>query len=343
MEVYGVALENIIIGLLSGGIVALFYAIKDAIRNYIIEQRYDLSGEYITKYRDNRGKDRVTVTAKAEIEQSGKDIHVETSLGEGGKKWFLEGEISNERYIHGIYHSEDPRDEGVGNFFLEVKPDKNLVMEGLWSGYDSLNQKVNYGNYKMTKMKKDFEIRNMKKKHIPEVINISDRQLGESYFGNNINRKDIKSKNKIYRVAIERKKRVIGFSYSKVLIEEGIESYIESKNLKRSLSHSRKVGILSTVAVESEKEGKGVGTELIGDSIEHIEKKGAEMIMATAWKSEGQVNVSSILKFYDFKKIEEVDEYWKDQSIQDSFNCPSCGAPPCTCSAVIFAKTVHAK
>jgi ribosomal protein S18 acetylase RimI-like enzyme len=340
MKVLGIAIENILIGLISGGIVSLIYTTKDMIRNYILEKKYPIQGDYISKFEDNRGEKRVTITAKAKINQNGKKIKGETELNKRDKKWIIEGDLSKGKYIHGIYYTEDPRDEGVGNFFLKVNANKGGKMEGMWSGYDSLNEIINFGKYKLIPMENSVSIINLKAKQIPEVIKISNDQLGNSYFGDKITKEDLNNERQIYRISITNDDIISGFCFSKILNEKEKEKYVDEKNLPGYLKEVNKLAILKTSAVRSEYQDRGIGTALIKDSINKISEKGGSLIIAEAWKSGGEANISGIMEFLGFEKITEIDSYWKEESESELFTCPSCGSPPCTCSAVIFSKSI---
>ena len=79
--------------------------------------------------------------AYAKISQEGYAIKGVTNLGD--RCWTLDGTISPNGYIYGIYSAEHYADDGIGNFILHIQSADRL--EGIWSGYDSINKYIASG------------------------------------------------------------------------------------------------------------------------------------------------------------------------------------------------------
>ena len=59
-------------------------------------------------------------------------------MSEDSRKWILEGQLSEEGHIHGIYYSEDAIDKRTGVFFLKIHSRRH--MSGLRSSLDGERQ-----------------------------------------------------------------------------------------------------------------------------------------------------------------------------------------------------------
>ena len=64
------------------------------------------------------------------------------------RTWQLRMTIEQSRFIHGVYGPEDPLDRRSYLIFLEIQPDGSL--QGIWSGDDLRNQRVEGGKYWFT-------------------------------------------------------------------------------------------------------------------------------------------------------------------------------------------------
>ena len=81
--------------------------------------------------------------------------------------------------------------------------------------------------------------------------------------------------------------------------------------------------------------------KLFKQFIAFFESKNIHLITAFAWKSKEGFNMEGIFKKHNFPIVKTIENYWKLDSIEKKYGCPSCGdLPPCLCTAVIFSKTI---
>lgn len=118
MNIWGIAIENIVVGVAAALFVGLMVRTKNVAYNKYIEGKYPIEGEYLTTFEDTINGERTTVSAPAQLEQKGKKIVGTTVMPREDRKWNLEGELNKRGYINGIYHAPDLRDQGIGNFFF---------------------------------------------------------------------------------------------------------------------------------------------------------------------------------------------------------------------------------
>ncbi len=259
---------------------------------------------------------------------------------ENNRKWILEGELSDNGNLYGVYYAEDPIDTGIGNFFLKIIP--NREMHGLWSGYDYINQKIESGKYIFRPFLQDYQIIDIEKKHIVKVIEIAEEELGENYFDYNEVLKVINNPSEyICKVAISSTLKVYGFSFCKIAELNELKTYLklEDKDVPNYILHSEKIGIIKTVAVNKNHKKQGVGFAVVEECYKELINREIDALASVAWKQDGIVNIGEILEKLDLKKYKEIEEYWLEDSKEKNFSCPNCGSI-CKCSAIMYFKSV---
>ena len=336
MEILGIAWENILIGLISGGLIGAAALLKNWFLNFRIEKKFPIAGRYITKFEDELDGEHFTTSAPALLRQKGNKIIGETSLPGDNRKWILDGEVSSGGHIHGVYYAEDPHDKGIGNFFLYINHRRH--MEGLWSGFDSINQKITSGRYSFEPCIENIKFRDAKSKDLPKILEISDAELGKDYLDETIKDK-IVSKTTIFRVAESSSEGLVGFCYSYLSNAKDIITELGIKKLPKALTISSKIVVLKTIAVSTFIKGRGVGSSLIKDSLEIYNKQEVESIYCLAWRSKKGTNIHGLLNIHNFSIYEEIPNFWTKDSQEKGYLCPECGNP-CKCVAVIYTKAL---
>lgn len=330
---------NIIAGIIGGGIITGATLLFKLIKDKAMEEKYPIAGEYLSKYEDLENGVKVIRSAPAKFKQKGKKIKGETTF-DGKRTWIMEGEITDEGNFHGIYYAEDAHDHGVGNFFLKI--DNKKCMSGMWSGYDSENEQVSAGSYTFRPINKNIKIVDLERKHIPAIIRIGDEEIGKDFvetpiLENYLNKQDVF----VGKVAIDTEnKTVVGFIFSYIIDKAAlIELFNNNENkIPRELLFSDSYAYLKSTAVDKNYKGQSIGTQLVEATIEGFRALNVSALFSTAWKSSLGTNMQGIFEALKFNKAYEIKDYWKEDSIAKNYHCPVCGAPPCTCSAVIYAR-----
>jgi hypothetical protein len=201
MGLLGVTWSNILVGILAALLVGTATQLKDYAYDKYLERQYPVAGDYITTFEDEEDGEEFVATAPAKLEQQGKAITGRTAMPDDDRQWTLEGEISEEGYINGIYYAVDPHDRGVGNFFLYINHDRN--MEGLWSGYDEVNDQISSGRYTFTPVFDAFQLQELAAENIPAVVDIADRRLGRDYLSADLLKSSLKEESDYFtRIAV---------------------------------------------------------------------------------------------------------------------------------------------
>ncbi len=335
-------IRNVAVGVVGGMLVGGFGYLHGYMKNRSLEKKFPLSGEYISKFEDkNKNGVKTTCTAPVKLKQKGKKITGTTTFA-GKRTWILEGEVSDDGHIHGIYFAEDPVDKGIGNFFLKVDNHRN--MSGLWSGYDSENGRIESGKYTFKHVNRKIVVLDFSDRYVTSIVSIADKQIGQDYISSELIGKCMADpENFIGKLAFDKEiRKVVGFSISYRVDQSQLHELIkvDHKHIPRMLTYARSLGVIKSIAVDDESKGQGIGTLLIEETMHTFKKRGIHTAFTVAWKSRLGTNLHGVLSQLNFEQLIELPNYWKEDSIKENFTCPVCGNPPCLCSAVIYGMNI---
>lgn len=116
--------------------------------------------------------------------------------------------------------------------------------------------------------------------------------------------------------------------YDRELPEKEVSSFFIDK----------KVGLIKSVAVEKKFRRRGIGTQLILESVSRLEQRGCDLFFAVSWKSGLRDSSPSVFEALNFTKAVEISDYWTEDSIKEGYMCPVDGNP-CRCSAIFYFKS----
>lgn len=294
------------------------------------ERLHPLSGDYVTKYDDESGGARVTVTAPANLVQKGRQVKGVTNFG--GRAWVLDGTVTEDGYYLGRYFAENKYDRGTGNFFLKI--DANGDLDGMWSGYDSANKIITSGRY-VFKKTRPIEIRAATREFLPRLMNIAERELGDSY----IHQEDLLPDSGVTFIGLI-DKNPVGFAACHT---EAAENYLGARpkiaaERVGALKTSEVIGVISTVAVDDKFQGYGIGTKLVSECLKWLRDRNVHLVVMIGWKSVRGVHIGGVAEKLGFELQFEIPDYWSEDSVEHRYKCPVCGDPPCHCTAAVLFK-----
>lgn len=329
--------NNVYPGVIGGSLLWMIAKLRKIIKFKKIEREFRISGEYLTSFSDTIEGEKIIQYAPATIYQKGFDITGVTSLGD--REWVLEGRISKNGYIYGIYKSNCIYDDGVGNFFLKIC-NASDEMNGIWSGYDSQNRVMTTGDYKFMR-RVNFHIQKLDAKHYYKGIDLIDSQLGKNYIKlDDLNKMNTEKNYLCFEATKDGE--FAGIAIGMILNVQETLALLKLKNIDfpKSAFASERVGIVKTVVVAQEYHAHGIGTALVSKLTEVFELHDIHAIACVAWKHDDTENIGGIMRKLEFRCIKEIPNYWKQESEKDYFVCPVCGEPPCRCQANIYFKSV---
>ena len=192
-------------------------------------------------------------------------------------------------------------------------------------------------------MKNNYQIKDISENEINAVHLMCNDELGDDYIKENFLKDSISNNNQIVRVAITDEKEVIGFSIATIYSEKELNDYLSDKRCDELILPdliNKKIGITKIVVIKEQYKKKGIGIDLLNDSLLLIEEKKVAIMLGFAWKSKEGVNAKRILERNGFHELIEVKKFWNDESLKENYSCPDCGNPPCVCSAIVFIKNL---
>ncbi|HJS85600.1 MAG TPA: GNAT family N-acetyltransferase [Acetobacteraceae bacterium] len=99
------------------------------------------------------------------------------------------------------------------------------------------------------------------------------------------------------------------------------------------------VGVIQSIAVDPEFQGRGIGTKLLAQSEKIISAEACSVAIVPAWKYDDTVNIHGILSKAGYKEWIEIKQYWKEDCDKSAFVCPQ-RTVGCMCSVVFYRKTL---
>lgn len=183
-----------------------------------------------------------------------------------------------------------------------------------------------------------WEVVNMQKEHIKNVLEIANIELGKDYFNYTTLINVINNPSKyICKVALSNTSEVYGFAFGVVINNNELKDYLKLDNSKLPtyVLHSKRIGVIKTVAVNQDYKQQGIGSTIVKECYNQLIDMNIEVATSVAWKKGATINIDRVLTKMGFIKHLEVKQYWLEESQKSEFECPYCGFP-CTCNAVIY-------
>ena len=372
MEILGVAIENLLVGVGAALLVGIAIRVKDITYAKYLERQYPIAGEYITTWEQDSGGETETMSAPATLEQQGKRVVGRSRHPDNSLEWRFEGEISETGYLNGLYYSMDPHNNSIGNFFFHINHDGTL--EGLWAGYQQRTDQIQSGRYTFVPVFDAYTVGPLSRRDVPAAVDIAEQRLEKESRSAELLSQSLDSETttfaRVARVDTEfdterslasnltdallgeeptvRKNgpgeasatEVLGVALASVVEQETFREQIKLSHteLSKALLHADKVGIIHTVAVWEGFENRGIGTGIVESIIDECVDRGATSLYAVGWETDTGRNIGGLMDYFGFREIARIDGYWSEETREDGFSCDRCQELPCTCTAIIYAR-----
>ncbi len=169
---------------------------------------------------------------------------------------------------------------------------------------------------------------------IEAALHLSAAELGVGY----LTRGDFSPPSSYALVAVDDHIGVVGFAIGHRCDYAPLcETYPAARHLLRPLQSFR-LGLLKSVVVRGGHRGSGIGLRLVEDCLDGLASSGAEAMIMFAWRRGESVPAASLARRCGFRAVGEAEALWHADSLERRYICPTCGAPPCRCSAAIYVK-----
>mgnify|MGYP001792784943 CR=1 FL=1 len=91
----------------------------------------------------------------------------------------------------------------------------------------------------------------------------------------------------------------------------------------------------SMTAVAPSAQGQGIGSALVREGLRLLAGQ-VPVVVCDAWQA-SHTPIVRVLTRHGYRLIRTVSDFWAVQSLDEGFDCATCGAPPCRCQAGIYA------
>lgn len=186
---------------------------------------------------------------------------------------------------------------------------------------------------KSEKNNQDIEIVQMEKSMVSAVAQIASMTLGSSFINDDVLDNDI-------NLCAKSGTKIVGYCTSRFIEFDDLKDIIKDKKLEY-IKADDKLGYIDSMAVNKDYEGRGIGTLLFKNTILKLKENNINYAIMAGWKNGTFINIKSLALKEGFKEEFEIENYWKEDSIEHNFDCTACGKPPCLCSAVIYTKKLN--
>lgn len=147
---------------------------------------------------------------------------------------------------------------------------------------------------------------------IPSLVSLSEQAFGKSFHNDSyFNSAISSSKNRCY----------INL-YNDVLV-----AFLTILNTENGLR-------IDSVVVDETHRGKGMASQLFEEVLTDYN---SERLQVFVWKESPDGNLEAICQRFGFNKVDEISNYWYEQSLNNEFICKRCGNP-CYCTAILYEK-----
>jgi len=172
-----------------------------------------------------------------------------------------------------------------------------------------------------------------------EIISILDLQLGKGYIKRSKLLEYIKDEKKIGFTAVTDGK-ISGVLLTKTYMSwSSLETVIlkEKDWFKINLVEKFPVGIIDIIGVIPQLTGHGIGTLLVKEGIETLNKN-CNSIISFVWKHPNKTPLASILEKNNFILQRTIPAYWGEDNLTKKYECKYCRDSRCLCHVLIYKK-----
>jgi len=175
-----------------------------------------------------------------------------------------------------------------------------------------------------------------------QVSALADRVLGEGFFESPTQiQRDSES---LVFVAIEKDDEVAGFVRGRLLPKDGLGKFLEHRLPEipddlRQADADGALGVIQTIVVAPEHQGKGLGTKLLRIVHDKVIGHGADKLIVTFKKGRRSVHVDHLMEKLGFEFWIKLETYWQSRCDLGHFTCVD-RDEACGCEAVFYRKRV---
>lgn len=342
-------LQNVLLGLVSAAVAALFARLIDLFRKHRkrIEtaRKHPIAGTYRSTYTDVMDGVTRTIRDSVHITQFGLDFSGYSQNLETGRQFRLEGKIVYEKYLAGTYGGERREDESSGVFYLALDLLNTGYVKGLWAGYGAEAGSVISGEWTWRKVAETtiYECSSPIDPLLSPATALLNDALGSGFVKVEDMKELCSSSDGIVLLTTGETGGLEGVGTAEVMDEsakEALEQRLVAAGVRRPNLVGTEVGLLRSAAVIPARRGQGIGLRLVNERLSRLKKAGCVTAMVLAWDSGDAHSSLGVLQAAGFQRVVDIPAFWREPEGQETFDCIRCGRP-CTCTAVVMRRTLY--
>lgn len=341
-------LQNVLLGLVSAAVAAVFARLIDLFRKHRkrvqTARKYPIAGVYISTYTDTMDGVTRTIRDSVHITQFGLDFEGYSRNLETGRQFRLEGKIVDEKYLAGTYGGERREDDSSGVFYMALDLLNSGYIKGLWAGYGAESGSIISGKWDWRKMAGTtiYEC-SPTDPLLSSATALLNDALGSGFIKVDDMKELCSSANGVVLLATGDNGGLEGVGTASVMDEstkEALEQKLVAAGVRRPNIGGTNVGLLQSAAVIPARRGQGIGLRLVNERLSRLKKAGCVTALVLAWDS-GSANSSiGVLEAAGFQRVVDIPEYWREPEGLETFDCIRCGRP-CICTAVVMRRSLY--
>lgn len=183
---------------------------------------------------------------------------------------------------------------------------------------------------------------------IEQAVSLVNNSLGDSYTDAGVLQAQAEATfSTVFLVKSEIMDEVVGVAV--VNHYQNVQEFLDTTPYNQSLRveslilpgyRGGRIGVIKTVAVDSNMRGIGIGKKLIKVCLEELKTVDANDVYSFGWTDHEGCHIQGTLESTGFTMLGHLEDYFKQLSIELGFGCPSCGNP-CRCSVKLFAQNLE--
>lgn len=102
--------------------------------------------------------------------------------------------------------------------------------------------------------------------------------------------------------------------------------------------HGGNIGVLSDIAIREADQRIGLGSLFVHCLLAQLDAKKVPFTIMFGWEAHDGVHIHRISQVFGFHALAKIPDYWFEESLSNGYLCPTCGSPPCHCSAMLYIR-----
>ncbi|HEY8738999.1 MAG TPA: GNAT family N-acetyltransferase [Candidatus Dormibacteraeota bacterium] len=141
-------------------------------------------------------------------------------------------------------------------------------------------------------------------------------------------------------LAVNGDRGLVGGAVSRLLVPEDASYYAAFGAVVEQAFKAGPIGSFEGLAVAPAARGRGLGSQLLAESVRWIRERGGRSAVALSWVSR-QATSAGLFVRAGFEAGPTIEDFYYQESRRDGWTCPVCNGP-CHCAAQFYWRPIDA-